>query len=119
MKRLVIVCIALLTPAISLAAPSAENGKAIFNKWCLACHGAKVDMGAGTRAGLLPGTGALAVKYKGKLPALLEERTDLSAELIRVVVRQGINGMPLTRKTEVSDAELADLVAYLTRAPKK
>ena len=67
----------------------------------------------------LPGTAALAVKYKGKLPAVLEERTDLVPDFIRTVVRGGLFGMPISRKTEISDAELADVVAYLTRANTK
>ena len=66
--------------------------------------------------GALPGTAALGVKYKDQLPALLEERTDLAPILIRTVVRSGLFGMPITRKTEISDAELEDIVAYLTRS---
>jgi hypothetical protein len=69
--------------------------------------------------GALAGTSALAVKYKGKLPAVLEQRTDLTPTFIRTVVRHGLFGMPITRKTEVSDAELEDVAAYLTRNRKK
>jgi mono/diheme cytochrome c family protein len=39
--------------------------------------------------------------------------------MIKSVVRHGLYGMPITRKTEVSDAELDDVVAYLTRNLKK
>ena len=69
--------------------------------------------------GALAGTSALAVKYKGKLPAVLEQRTDLTSALIKTAVRHGLYGMPITRKTEVSDPELEDVVAYLTRNRKK
>ena len=62
----------------------------------------------------LPGTAALGVKYKGEIPAVLEERTDLLPEFIRVVVRGGLFGMPISRKTEISDADLEDIIAYLT-----
>jgi mono/diheme cytochrome c family protein len=62
-----------------------------------------------------PGTRALAAKYQGSLPAMLEDRTDLQPELIRTVVRNGITVMPYFRKTEVTDAELDAIVAYLTR----
>ena len=58
-------------------------------------------------------------KYQGTLPALLEERTDMSPELIRTFVRNGITIMPFFRKTEVSDTDLDALVAYLTRNNKK
>jgi (+)-pinoresinol hydroxylase len=50
---------------------------------------------------------------------VLEQRTDLTPALIKTVVRHGLFGMPITRKTEVSDAELEDVVAYLTRNRKK
>lgn len=95
--------------------PSEENGKAVFDKWCAPCHGATRVVGGIFGGGPLPGTAALGVKYKGELPAVLEERTDLVPEYIRTVVRGGLFGMPITRKTEISDAELADIIAYLTR----
>ena len=97
---------------------SQAKGKAVFNKWCAPCHGAEAPSRGGL-AGALPGTAALAVKYQGKLPAVLEQRTDLTPALIKTVVRKGLYGMPITRKTEVSDAELEDLVVYLTRNKKK
>ena len=96
---------------VAQTAPSAENGKVIYNKWCVYCHGA---VAPAEGPGALPGTSALSVKYKGRLPAVLEERTDLAPEFVRTVVRGGLFGMPITRKTEISDAELADVIAYLT-----
>lgn len=105
-----------LLVAVSLpvvAAPSEQNGKVVFDKWCAPCHGAIAP-----RGGALPGTAALAVKYKGKVPAVLTERNDLVPAFIKTVVRHGLFGMPITRKTEVSDAELDDVVAYLTRHRK-
>jgi mono/diheme cytochrome c family protein len=91
-------------------APSEKNGKVVFDKWCTPCHGAVAPKG-GFGGGALPGTAALQVKYKGSVPAVLEERTDLDPNHIRMVVRRGLFGMPITRKTEVSDAELDDVVA--------
>ena len=93
--------------------PSAESGKAIYGKWCVYCHGAVAPSSSFGDAAL-PGTAALGVKYKGRLPAVLEERSDLAPAFIRTVVRGGLFGMPITRKTEVSDAELEDIIAYLT-----
>jgi len=46
---------------------------------------------------------------------LLAERTDLAPDYIRHVVRQGVSVMPPFRKTELSDPDLDELVAYLTR----
>ncbi len=84
-----------------------KKGRAVFDRWCAACHSAGQDM---------PGTVALAAKYKGSLPALLEERTDLTPDLTKFFVRNGVSVMPPFRKTEISDAELDALAAYLARS---
>jgi mono/diheme cytochrome c family protein len=105
--------------ALLAQTPSETNGKAVFDKWCSPCHGAVAPKNVMFGSGNLAGTSALAVKYKGRLPAVLEQRTDLTPALIKTVVRHGLFGMPITRKTEVSDAELEDVVAYLTRNRKK
>jgi len=85
-------------------APLAERGKAVFDYWCVACHGD----GPGN-----PGTAALQALYSGQKPALLEQRTDLFPELTKSFVRSGVSIMPFFRKTEVSDADLEALAAYL------
>lgn len=90
----------------SLTDPQAQRGKAVYDRWCVHCHGGGEAQ---------PGTAALAAKYEGALPALLEERTDLTPELTRTFVRNGVSVMAAFRKTEISDAELADLAAYLAR----
>jgi len=99
--------------ALLLAAPIAsaqdtadlERGKAVYEHWCAPCHAA----GPGH-----PGTQSLQLKYNGSVPAVLMERTDLPAETIKTFVRQGILSMAPFRKTEITDAELDDLAAYLT-----
>jgi hypothetical protein len=63
----------------------------------------------------LPGTEALRVKYRGALPALLTERTDMAPDLVKTYVRRGITVMPFFRKTEIDDTELEAIAAYLTR----
>jgi len=109
----------ILTGAFAFAqAPSVGNGKEVFAKWCTPCYGGEAPARGMFGAGL-PGTVALNLKYQGKLPAVLEQRTDLTPALIKTVVRRGIYGMPITRKTEISDAELEDVVAYLTANRKK
>src|ERR1700678_4774372 len=87
---------------------SETNGKAVFEKWCAPCSGAVAPKNVMFGNGALAGTSALAVKYKGKLPAVLEQRTDLTPALIKSVVRHDLYGMPITRKTEVSDPALED-----------
>jgi (+)-pinoresinol hydroxylase len=83
------------------------RGDEVFQYWCAPCHA------AGPRH---PGTQALESLYKGAKPAALEQRTDLVPELTRSFVRTGVSVMPPFRKTEISDADLAALAAYL--APK-
>ena len=74
---------------------------------------------AGSRAARvrrLPGTQQLRIKYRDTtISPLLEERTDLVPEFVKVIVRQGVSFMPQFRKTEISDAELDALAAYLAR----
>ena len=60
-----------------------------------------------------PGTAELQVKYGGKIPAELEERTDLSPAAVIYFVRHGVGVMPPIRKTELSDADLKSLADYL------
>lgn len=98
------------------AAVQIEQGRKLYKYWCATCHG--VGVGAEGRT-QLPGTAALQEKYQGDPPALLEERTDLTPEVVSVFVRNGISVMPFFRKTEISDEELAAISAYLNRPRKK
>ncbi len=61
------------------------------------------------------GTLALQVKYHGEPPARLDQRTDLTADFVIGTVRHGISVMPSMRKTEIGDAELNAIAAYLAR----
>ena len=38
-------------------------------------------------------------------------------DFVKVIVRQGVSVMPQFRKTEISDADLEALAAYLARSP--
>ena len=86
------------------------NGQTVFNRWCAGCH-APLD----ERKTRLAGTYALAERYKGSRPAALEQRSDLSRAYIKQIVRSGMNIMPATRKTEISDRDLDALAAYLAK----
>jgi mono/diheme cytochrome c family protein len=97
------------TPSPVVTKPGQPRGYVQFQMSCAVCHGS----GQGK-----PGTRALAAKYKGTVPALLEERSDLEAPYIRQVVRQGLYVMPFFRKTELSDTDLDAIAAYLTRRHK-
>jgi mono/diheme cytochrome c family protein len=96
-------------------AADAQRGKVRFARSCAPCHGS--GPGDDGRA-MLPGTTSLQLKYKGKVPALLEARTDLPAAALRVFVRRGSMSMPPFRKTELSDAEIEDIAAYLAVSSK-
>jgi mono/diheme cytochrome c family protein len=85
-----------------------DRGAAVFNNWCSACH-SRGPQNA-------PGTTSLQNKYQGSVPAALEDRRDLTPEVIKVFVRNGVAMMAPFRKVEVSDADLDALAAYLTRA---
>ena len=58
------------------------------------------------------------LKYGGKTPAVLLERKDLSPQVVATFVRQGVLLMAPFRKTEITDAELAALAAYVAKTPK-
>jgi mono/diheme cytochrome c family protein len=91
----------------TIVAPvGSPRGYLEFQNSCSVCHGPMPER---------PGTRALGAKDKGAEPALLEQRKDLSPELIRLAVRKGITVMPPFRKTEVTDADLDAIIAYLTR----
>jgi mono/diheme cytochrome c family protein len=88
-----------------LAGPHAQ-GRAVYEKWCAPCHDPGVTH---------PGTHALTAKYQGVKSGVLLEWTDLPPAMVKVLVRHGISVMPQFRKTEISDADLDALAAYLSR----
>ena len=85
-----------------------ERGKELYDDWCVICHDVNDPSSGG-------GTQALRALYNGELPAILHERTDLTAELITTLVRQGRAGMPNFRYTEISKSQLEDIITYLQR----
>ena len=94
--------------------PSAEKsrieaGAVEFQNACAVCHGPGADR---------PGTTSLGFKYRGERPALLEQRTDLTSDVVKYFIRNGIAMMPQFRKTELSDEQVAAIAAYLSRKRK-
>jgi mono/diheme cytochrome c family protein len=96
--------------AVAADAGQVEQGKQVYRYWCWNCHGEGVGK---------PGTQALAAKYKGSKPAILDQRTDLTPAVTKIFVRKGVSIMPFFRKTEISDAQLDALAAYLARENAK
>ena len=82
------------------------DGAALFQDRCVLCHAA-----GGT------GTFMLARRL-GKERSLLAERSDLSADYVKQIVRHGLFAMPRFTRVELTDAELAAVAAFLS-APKK
>jgi mono/diheme cytochrome c family protein len=116
-RRIAAVLLLALAGAASGQSPEraaqVEEGKRVYDYWCLPCHGSELGLPG---FGGLPGTQQLGIKYRGTdISPLLHERTDLVPEFVKVIVRQGVSFMPQFRKTEISDAELDALAAYLAR----
>ena len=111
MKRLAVATLA-VCGVVGGAAWAAEpvasakpSGEAVYAHWCAPCHAP----GPGH-----PGTESLQVKYGGKTPAVLVERTDLTPQVVSTFVRQGVLLMAPFRKSEITDMELAGLAAYVS-----
>jgi mono/diheme cytochrome c family protein len=87
------------------AAPAlSADGEAMFVQYCAGCH----DGGDGH-----PGTMRLAVRL-GAENSILRKRSNLAPEYVKIVVRNGFEMMPAFRPTEISDAELDALAAYVS-----
>ncbi len=112
MRAATLVMTALGLMAMTAVTTAAEpvSGQAVYQRWCVHCH----STGRGN-----PGTESLQIKYKGTPPAVLLDRTDLTADVIKVFVRQGALSMPPFRKTEITDAELAALSTWMASAGGK
>jgi len=98
-------CVIVQEPAVAQNSQVAQ-GREVYMARCEFCHGEGLQKG---------GTMALQGRYQGSVPAVLHQRTNLTAEYIRVVVRTNTNGMAPVRITEVNEQQLDALIAYLTR----
>jgi mono/diheme cytochrome c family protein len=87
--------------------PRQEQGRKLYNGSCVYCHGPNVW-----------GTFTLGRRL-GADRAVLDQRTDLVAPYVKVVIRAGLGSMPAFRRTELSDAEADAIVDYLTRSNPK
>jgi mono/diheme cytochrome c family protein len=96
--------LAALVASASSQAGEAPDGKSLFRERCGMCHQ----------------TIGMAVSLLSRRPGdtskgLLEERKDLSAIVVRTMVRSGIGNMPRIARGEVSDGELAAIASYLSQ----
>ena len=87
-------------------AQTSLDGRQLFLKHCGYCH-------------LPGGTGTIQLQHRwGNERALLADRTDLGAEYVKAVARQGVFSMPPITRVEVPDDELDMLAEYLATADK-
>lgn len=86
------------------------RGRAVFTRVCAPCHGTGPGLDGSK---MLPGSERLAAKYQGAKPPFLEERSDLDAAQLRFFVRHGTGAMPMFRKTEITDADIDAVAAYI------
>lgn len=96
--------------AAPIAAPPAvatvlslDDGRRVFEHWCLPCHAA----GPGH-----PGTNRLAERL-GTENSVLLDRENLNEVYVQTVVRNGFQMMPPFRPTELSDQEVEAVAAYV------
>jgi len=80
------------------------TGRQVFNHYCSYCHGSSDG----------PGTMQLR-RTRGKDQALLIERTNLSPDYIEYVVRHGLRSMPPFAPSDLTDARLEVLAAFLAK----
>jgi len=88
-----------------LVAEDHANGEKVYDLWCGICHEGGPQDGYG-------GSQVLALT-RGESQARIKDNDTLSPTYIEAVVRKGLGMMPPFRKTEISDDELNDLIAYL------
>lgn len=82
--------------------PAPRTGEQIFADKCVFCHDAR---GWGTRS---------LARRTPEGQAQLLDRQVLPAVLVRYAVRRGVGSMPQFTPTEISDAELDNLAAWLS-----
>jgi cytochrome c5 len=106
MKRIVFTSL-VLSALVGLTTPAigAEvSGKEVFDHYCTWCHGSADG----------PGTMQLS-RTRGKDKALLTRRSDLAPDYIEYIVRHGLRSMPPFVPSDLTDAKLKALVAFLTK----
>ena len=90
---------------LTMPAAGAEMaGKEVFDHYCTYCHGSSDG----------PGTMQLS-RTRGKDQGLLIERTNLAPDYVEYVVRHGLKSMPPFAPSDLTEANLKALVAFLVK----
>lgn len=90
---------------------SSVSGEALFSNRCGACH-----LAGGMGTNLL--TKQMLMAKRPPTDGLLTNRTDLTSDYVKAVVRQGKNAMPIQTRVDITDAELERVAAFLGKADK-
>ncbi len=88
-----------------------KDGETLFTNRCGACH-----LAGGMGTNLL--TKQMMMAKRPPSDGLLANRTDLTSDYVKSVVRMGKNSMPHQTKVDVTDAELESISHYLGKADK-
>jgi len=107
MRMAIVLAAALAVSSTAVAQPvpatRPQGGEALFKARCAICH-----------EGMAPGVLTL-TRRLGKDKSLIAERTDLDPAYVKFVVRHGLRSMPPLGRVEITDAELGEIAAYVTR----
>jgi mono/diheme cytochrome c family protein len=87
----------------------ASGGEALFSNRCGACH-----LAGGMGTNLL--TKQMMMAKRPPSDGLLANRTDLTADYVKTVVRTGKNAMPAQTRVDITDADLEIVAKYLGKA---
>ena len=85
------------------------DGEKIYDDWCMICHAPTHNM---------PGSDRIREVY-GEDRVDLKNSPFVNEQTIRILVREGRGMMPPFRRTEISNAELDELVAFLIEENSK
>jgi mono/diheme cytochrome c family protein len=88
---------------------SGHSGEALFSNRCGACH-----LAGGMGTNLL--TKQMMMAKRPPSDGMLANRTDLTADYVKSVVRMGKNAMPRQTRVDITDAELDSVASYLGKA---
>jgi mono/diheme cytochrome c family protein len=88
-----------------------HDGAALFSNRCGICH-----LAGGMGTNLL--TKQMILTKRPPTDGLLANRTDLTSDYVKSVVRMGKNAMPRQTRVDVTDAELDAVAHYLGKADK-
>ena len=102
MKKKLLQIVCLLSGLITLSL-SAQDGEAIYQTNCSHCH----DPGMNN-----PGTQQL-TKTRGEENGILIDRDNLVDVYVKTIVRNGLNGMPTFKPTQITESELDALAEFL------